>query len=140
MIVRIFADLPPPPLLKAVVANGQVVVASVVRDKDSVVINAPRALQMSQVHDVVGVDWHGLEEVVAATSQSGQPVVNISVDGFYLTAYSTSNLGTPVSAVSAAPDRDVVVTDRSGMWAASGAAQVWRLLHQVPGARPFYPG
>jgi hypothetical protein len=124
----------------AAVASGQVVVASVVRDKDSVMINAPRALQMSQVRGVVGVDWHGLDEVAAVTSQSGQPVVRISVDGFYLTAYSTSNLGTPVSALAAAPDRDVVVTDRSNMWAVSGVAQVWRLLHQVPGARPFYPG
>ncbi|HEU5475916.1 MAG TPA: LpqB family beta-propeller domain-containing protein [Actinophytocola sp.] len=126
----------------AAVISGQVVVASVARDKDSVTIQAPRALASTEVRNVVGVDWVSQETVVAATAQSTQPVVNVSVDGFKLDRYNSANLGAGVSAVTAAPDRDVVVTDGSGMWTAAETLQVWRLLphHQVPGARPFYPG
>jgi hypothetical protein len=126
----------------AAVINGQVVVASVVRDQDSVSIRAPRRLREAEVTGVVGVDWLSQHTVVAATNQSNQPVVNISVDGYKLDRYNIANLGSPMSAVTAAPDRGVVVTDRSGMWAASEILQVWKLLphSEMPGARPFYPG
>ncbi|HET9142798.1 LpqB family beta-propeller domain-containing protein [Actinophytocola sp.] len=126
----------------AAVINGQVVVASVVRDQDSVAIRSPRRLRETEVTGVVGVDWLSQQTLVAATSQSSQPVVNISVDGFKLDRYNSANLGSPVSAIAAAPDRGVVVTDRSGMWGAAEVLQVWRLEpHSAgPGARPFYPG
>jgi hypothetical protein len=125
----------------AAVANGQVVVASIVRDKDSVTIQAPRLLQSGEVRDVVGVDWRNQDTVVAVTSQSGQPVLSMPVDGFNIDPYSRANLGTP-KFVAAAPDREVVVTDHSGMWTVPDAAQVWRLtpVHQFADARAFYPG
>jgi hypothetical protein len=127
----------------AVVANGQVVVASVVREKDSVVIHSPRILQNTGVLGVVGVDWRSQDTIVAATGARTQPVVNLAVDGFSVDPYSNANLSSsPVSAIAAAPDREVVATDKSGMWTVSDVGQVWRLQaqHQVPGARPFYPG
>ncbi|HEV2778017.1 MAG TPA: LpqB family beta-propeller domain-containing protein [Actinophytocola sp.] len=126
----------------AAVANGQVVVATVVRARDSVTIQSPRTLQGTRVKDVVGVDWRSQDTVVVATAQTGQLVLNLSVDGFDVKPYTSQNLGTPVSAIAAAPDRDVVVTDRVGMWTSSDTNQVWQLQpqHQIPGARPFYPG
>lgn len=126
----------------AAVASGQVVVASVVRTGDSVTVHSPRTLQGADVTNVVGVDWRNQDTVVVATSQPTRPVLNIAVDGFTVEPYDSSNLSSPVSAVAAAPDRDIVVTDNVGMWTASDALQIWRLQpqHQVPGARPFYPG
>jgi len=124
----------------AAVIDGQVVVASVVRDRDSVTIHSPRTLQGTTVESVVGVDWRNQDTVVVATGQPNQPVLNISVDGFSVARYNYSNIGAPVSAIASAPDRDVVVTDRVSMWNASDVNQVWRLLHQLPDARPFYPG
>lgn len=124
----------------AAVINGSVVVASVVRTKDSVAIRSPRALQNSEVKTAVSVDWRNQENLAVATGDRNRPVVNIPVDGFKLDAYNSANLTAPVTAVAAGPDRDVVVTDNTGMLAASEINQVWRSLLQVPGARPFYPG
>jgi hypothetical protein len=124
----------------AIVAGGQIVVASVVRASDSVTIHLPRTLQGTAVKNVVGVDWRTQDSVVVATVQSTQPVLNVPVDGFSREPYQPANLGSPVSAIAAAPDRDVVVTDPVGMWTASDIYQVWQPQHQLPGARPFYPG
>ncbi len=124
----------------AAVISGLVVVASVVRTKDSVAIRNPRAVQSSEITTAVAVDWRNQENLVVATGDRNRPVVNIPVDGFKLVAYNSANLTAPVTAVAAGPDRDVVVTDSIGMLAASEPNQVWSSLLQVPGARPFYPG
>lgn len=127
----------------AAVANGQVVVATVVRDKDTVSVRAPKVLQSNEIRGVVGVDWRTQDMVVVATGARNQPVVNIPVDGYSIEPYSSANLGSsPVSAIAAAPDHEVVAADRTGMWTVSDIGQVWRLQpqHQVPLARPFYPG
>ncbi|HEV8560616.1 MAG TPA: LpqB family beta-propeller domain-containing protein [Actinophytocola sp.] len=127
----------------AAVANGQVVVASVVRDKESVSIHSPRVLQGNEIRGVIGVDWGSQDTIVAATGARTQPVVNIPVDGYSIEPFSSANLGSsPVTAIAAAPDREVVAADRTGMWTVSDVGQVWRLQaqHQIPNARPFYPG
>lgn len=128
----------------AAVANGQVVVASVARAKDSVTIRGARALQDKQLTNVVGVDWLNQDTVVVATSNDGGPVVSVTVDGFAVSRYNSANLVSPVTAVTAAPARDVVVTDINGMWSSSEIGAVWRPLLpdiRVPSnAVPFYPG
>jgi hypothetical protein len=126
----------------AAVVDGRVVVASVVRAKDSVTVRAPRELQGELVANVVGVDWLNQDTVVVATRDSSAPVVSISVDGFAVDRYNSANLNAPVTAIAAAPDRDVVVTDNRGMWTTSEVREVWQLQphHEVPGAWPFYPG
>jgi hypothetical protein len=125
----------------AAVVDGRVVVASVTRAKDSVTVWAPRELRSELAADVVGVDWLNQDTVVVATRDSSAPVVSISVDGFAVNRYSSANLNAPVTAITAAPDRDVVVTDSRGMWAASEIGEVWEVQpYQVLGAWPFYPG
>jgi hypothetical protein len=124
----------------AAVINGHVVVASVVRTKDSVSIRSPRAVQSIELTTALAVDWRNQENLVIATGDRNRPVANLPVDGYKLVAYNSANLTAPVSAVAAGPDRDVVVTDSTGMLVAAETNQVWRSLRQVPGARPFYPG
>lgn len=127
----------------AAVAGGSVVVASVVRTKESVTIRSPRELQDAGLGDAaVGLDWLNAYTLVAVTGQGSQPVVRIPVDGKQLDGYNSANLTAPITAIAAAPDRPVVVTDNTGMWAASEITQVWtQHSHgQGPGALPFYPG
>jgi lipoprotein LpqB-like beta-propeller protein/sporulation and spore germination protein len=125
----------------AAVISGHAVVASVVRTKDSVSIRSPRTLRPSELTTVVGVDWLNQDTVVVATGQTSQPVVNVPVNGFELIPYNSSNLGPPITAIAAAPDRSIIVTDSRGMWEATEIRQIWHLHStQVAGARPFYPG
>jgi hypothetical protein len=48
----------------------------------------------------------------------------------------------PVRTITAAPDREVVVTDSAAVSVVSGLGQVWHRLQngQGPSAIPFYPG
>jgi hypothetical protein len=124
----------------AAVINGLVVVASVVRTKDSVSIRSPRALHRNKVVDVIGLDWRGPDALAVLTDDGNRPVVNMPIDGFTFTPYNGANLAPPITAIAAAPDREVIVTDRSGLLATAEVNQIWRSLQQVPGARPFYPG
>lgn len=125
----------------AAVISGQVVVASVVRAKDTVSIHAPRILRTGELTTVVGVDWLNQDTLVVATGQADRPVVNVPVDGFEANAYNRSNLDSAITAIAAAPDRLVLVADGHEMWEASEIRQIWN-LHPTPvaGARPFYPG
>jgi hypothetical protein len=125
----------------AAVISGRAVVAAVVRTKDTVSIRSPRTLRPGELTTVVGVDWLNQDTVVVATGQTNQPVVNVPVNGFELIPYNSSNLGPPITAIAAGPDRSIVVTDGRGMWEATEIRQIWHLhATQVAGARPFYPG
>ena len=67
---------------------------------------------------------------------------DVTVDGYQWNAYTASNLGQPLNAVTVAPDGRVIVADRSGLWQATDTDDVWSLL-SVPiggGSLPFYPG
>lgn len=125
----------------AVVANGQLVMASVVRTSDSVAIKSPRRLQQGLLTGVVGVDWQSQTKLVVATSQSPLPVVRMSVDGMTLEPYTSSNLTGKVTAITAARNRPVVVTDERGMSTASQPGDLWRAYapDEGPGSIPFYP-
>ena len=122
--------------------NGKLVVAAVVRDKDSVSLTLPRTLQPRMITDAVGVDWLNQHTLVVATGETELPVVRLSVDGFAIDTYDPNNLQLPVHSVTAAPERDVVVTDNAAVLVAPGLGQVWRQLQngQGPTAIPFYPG
>lgn len=127
----------------AMVAGGQLVVASVVRapDSTSVTLRAPRVLQDGGLGEVVGVDWIGQATLITATSSTSVPVVRVSVDGLRTDQYNSSNLTPPVRAITAAPGRPVVVADAGGLWTASEVGDVWRPHPETrPGAVPFYPG
>lgn len=126
----------------AVVAGGQLVIASVVRDADSVTLRAPRVLQGGALRDVVDVDWASQDTVVAATSSASLPVARLPLDGLRMDAFNSSNLTAPVHQITAAPSRSTVVADAGGLWTASNVGEVWRPhpASQSASADPFYPG
>lgn len=125
-----------------VTSVGKVVVTAVVRDKDSVSLANPRWLQPNTVTDAVGVDWVNQHTLVAVTAKSDLPVIRLSVDGLTIDTFDSNNLQFPLHAVTAAPERDVVVTDNAAVLVAPGLGQVWRQLQNGQGANaiPFYPG
>lgn len=122
--------------------DGKLVVAAVVRDKDSVSLANPRWLQPDVVTHTVGVDWLNQHTLVAVTANPDLPVIRMSVDGLTLDTFDSNNLQFPMHAVTAAPDRDVVVTDNAAVLVVPGLGQVWRQLQNGQGANaiPFYPG
>jgi hypothetical protein len=64
------------------------------------------------------------------------------VDGIEVFRYNLANLTVPLTSITAAPNRPVVVTDAIGMWTANDIGQFW-LPHphnHGSNARPFYPG
>ncbi|SFK48938.1 Lipoprotein LpqB beta-propeller domain-containing protein [Amycolatopsis sacchari] len=126
----------------AIVVNGQLLVASVVRTQDSVTLRSPRILQTGTLTGVVDVDWLSQDSLVAATTMPSQPVVKVPIDGLRLDTFNSSNLTPPVYAITAAPGRPIVVADAGGLWTASDVGEVWRPHQSSLGARaaPFYPG
>lgn len=125
----------------AAVVNGQLVVTSIVRTADSVVLRSPRILQARDLKDVVDVDWATQDSLIVATSSTSQPVVKVPLDGRRMDAFNSSNLTPPVHGVTAAPSRPNLVADTGGLWVASELGEVWRpQAHTVTAADPFYPG
>lgn len=126
----------------AIVAGRKLVVASVLRQSDSVSLSGPRTLQPAVLTDVVDVDWVSQDTLVAATSSATRPVVKVSVDGYRLDPFNRSNLTPPVHAIAAAPGRSVVAADDRGLWTASEVGALWSPHERKPGADtwPFYPG
>jgi hypothetical protein len=55
---------------------------------------------------------------------------------------SATNLTGPLTEVVAAPGREVLVADATGLWAYSDTQEVWEpLLGGIgPGSAPLYPG
>lgn len=126
----------------AMVVNGQLLVASVVRTQDSVTLRGPRILQMGTLSGVVDVDWLSQDSLVAATMMPSQPVVKVPIDGLRLDTFNSSNLTPPVYTITAAPGRPIVVADAGGLWTASDVGEVWRPHPHSLGTHiaPFYPG
>ncbi|TDV52501.1 LpqB family beta-propeller domain-containing protein [Actinophytocola oryzae] len=125
-----------------VTASGKLVVTAVVRDKDSVSLSLPRTLQPRMIISAVGVDWLNQHTLVVVTGQTDLPVLRLSVDGLMIDTFDSNNLQFPMHSVTAAPERDVVVTDNAAVLVAPGLGQVWRQLQNGQGstAIPFYPG
>ncbi|GAB3452746.1 LpqB family beta-propeller domain-containing protein [Actinophytocola sediminis] len=126
----------------AIVADGGLVVASVVREKGSVILRYPRQLQPTNIQQAISVDWYRQDTLVVATQQRQVPVVSLSVDGLKADIFDRSNLQLPVKAIAAATDRDVLVTDSAAVSSVAGVGQLWRQHPhgQAQDAIPFYPG
>ncbi|MEV4055645.1 LpqB family beta-propeller domain-containing protein [Amycolatopsis sp. NPDC049688] len=125
----------------AAVIKGELWVASVVVNGDSVSLREPRHLQQHELEDVVDVDWVAQDGLVAVTKSPSQPVVRVTVDGQRMDAFNSSNLTPTVHGVTAAPSRPIVVADANGLWTASVLGEVWRpQSHTMKDADPFYPG
>lgn len=131
----------------AVIANSQLVVCAVVRtpNSDTVALRSPRVLLPDALTSVIGVDWLLQDQLVVATSSQESPIVQVAADGDpVFNRYNAANLTAPVTAVTAAPSRPVIVVDAGGMWISSDSNSVWRVQGITVGrgssAVPFYPG
>ncbi|MFC6090176.1 LpqB family beta-propeller domain-containing protein [Saccharothrix lopnurensis] len=128
----------------AAVAGGRLLVAAVVRGQDSAVtLRSPRNLQPSLVGaTALSLDWLAQDVLVVSTSLASWPIAKITVDGLGIERYNTSNLTAPVTSVTAAPGRNVLAVDQSGLWSAGDVADVWRASPtEVDRAtQVFYPG
>ncbi|MEV4319242.1 LpqB family beta-propeller domain-containing protein [Actinocrispum sp. NPDC049592] len=125
----------------AVVAGGKLYIGAVARsDNGGVTISGPKPVP--EVNDVVSVDWLNQSTVMVATNSPTAPVWRVPVDGVEAERFSPTNLTLPLTSITAAPSRVVIVTDAVGLWQASEAGQIWTPYSPNPGpsARPFYPG
>ena len=79
---------------------------------------------------------------MTVTRRADGAVSQVSVDGLTWEVLPGSNLTPPLRAVAAAPNRPVLVTDQSGVWAfAGGDLETWRqVVGGAPDAVPLYPG
>lgn len=127
----------------AAVAGGRLVSGAVARSIDGqVTIRNVRVLRPADLGEVIGVDWRTTDTLVVISRRSDRPVSQVTVDGLGLQSVPPSNLTPPLTAVAAAADRPLLVTDQAGVWSfAGGDLDTWRLVvGGVPGAVPVYPG
>lgn len=126
----------------AAVVGGGLYTAVVVRGADGeVAIRNVRRLR-PDLGEVVAVDWRASEFVVVITRTPEHLVMQVSADGLWTQAIPSTNLTPPLTAIAAAPNRPLLVTDQGGVWSFAGSDQdEWKL---VPGAGtsavPGYPG
>ncbi|MGB8962078.1 MAG: LpqB family beta-propeller domain-containing protein [Pseudonocardiaceae bacterium] len=126
----------------AAVIGGKLVVAAVVTESGVVSLRHPEVLRDGSLPPTASVDWARPELLVVASAGSTPQVASVSVDGLTLRQLSSTNLTGPLTDIVAAPGRDVLVADATGLWSYSEAQEVWEpLLGGIgPGSVPLYPG
>ncbi|MGH3916510.1 MAG: LpqB family beta-propeller domain-containing protein [Pseudonocardiaceae bacterium] len=126
----------------AAVVGKRLVVAAVVTDMGEVSLRHPRVLREGNLPPTGGVDWARHELLVVSSAEPTPRVSSVSVDGLTRRQVPNTNLTGPLTDIIAAPGREVVVADATGLWAYSDTQEVWEpLLGGVgPGAVPLYPG
>ncbi|MCX6462019.1 MAG: LpqB family beta-propeller domain-containing protein [Pseudonocardiales bacterium] len=127
----------------AAVVDGGLWTGAVTRSVDGeVAIRNVRRLRPADLTEVVAVDWRASESLVVVTRRPDRLVVQVTVDGLQLSTQLVNNLTPPLTAVAAAPNRPLLVTDQSGVWSFGGGQQdAWRqVLGGAPEAKPQYPG
>lgn len=128
----------------AVIAGGHLYVGAVVTtEQGSVAIKQVTELQADTITNATSVDWlDQSDDLVVGTSQDRMPVARVTVDGLKLEQYALANLTAPVTAVTGAPNRPVIVADATGLWQTSDTTEVWQPQNHSAGANtiPFYPG
>lgn len=127
----------------AAVVGGGLYTGAVTRSIDGeVAIRNVDRLRPVDLFDVVAVDWVKSDQLVVVTRSAAPLVAQVAVDGLQLQALLNINLTAPLTAVAAAPNRPLLVTDQSGVWSfAGGQQEAWRpVLGGAPDAKPLYPG
>lgn len=126
----------------AAVVGGRLVVAAVVTEPGEVSLRHPRPLRDGDLPPTAAVAWARSELLVVASAEPTPGVSSVSVDGLTRRDVPSTNLTGPLTAIIAAPGREVVVADATGLWAYSDTQEVWEpLLGGIgPGAVPLYPG
>jgi hypothetical protein len=126
----------------AVVAGG-LYTGAVVRSIDGeVAIRNIRRLRPDDLGEVVAADWRSGDSIVAISGSGEALVAQVAVDGLVVQPVVSNNLTPPLTAIAAASNRPLWVTDQSGVWSFGGGDQVaWRqVLGGAPDAVPLYPG
>lgn len=126
----------------AAVVGGRLVVAAVVTESGLVSLRHPQVLREGTLPPLASVDWARPELLVVASAGPSPQVSSVSVDGLTVRQLSATNLTGPLTEVVAAPGREVLVADATGLWAYSDTQEVWEpLLGGIgPGSAPLYPG
>jgi hypothetical protein len=126
----------------AAVIGGRLVVAAVVTESGMVSLRHPQVLRDGTLPPSASVDWARPELLVVASAGPSPQVSSVSVDGLTRRQLSSTNLTGPLTDVVAAPGREVLVADATGLWAYSDTQEVWepRLGGVGPGSAPLYPG
>ncbi|HEY0816680.1 MAG TPA: LpqB family beta-propeller domain-containing protein [Pseudonocardia sp.] len=126
----------------AVVAGG-LYTGAVARSIDGeVAVRDVRRLRSADITEAVAADWRSSDTIVAITAGLDALVAQVSVDGLTLSPVLGNNLTPPLTAVAAAPNRPLLVTDQGGVWSFAGDGQdAWRqVLGGASNAVPVYPG
>ncbi|MGH3787635.1 MAG: LpqB family beta-propeller domain-containing protein [Pseudonocardiaceae bacterium] len=126
----------------AAVVGGRLVVAAVVIESGAVSLRHPQVLRDGNLPPTASVDWARPELLVVASAGPSPEVSSVSVDGLTRRQVTSTNLTGPLTDVAAAPGREVLVADATGLWAYSDTQEVWEpLLGGIgPGAAPLYTG
>lgn len=126
----------------AAVINGRVVVAAVVTESGTVSLRHPQVLRDGSLPPTASVDWARPELLVVASAGPSPQVFSVSVDGLTRRQLSSTNLTGPLTDIVAAPGREILVADATGLWTYSDTQEVWNpLLGGIgPGSVPLYPG
>jgi hypothetical protein len=126
----------------AAVVGGRLVVAAVVAESGAVSLRHPQVLRDGNLPPIASVDWARPELLVVASAGPSPQVSSVSVDGLTRRQFSSTNLTGPLTEIVAAPGREVLVADATGLWSYSDTQEVWEpLLGGIgPGAAPLYPG
>ena len=125
------------------VAGGGLYTGAVARTIDGeVAIRSVHRLRPDDLGAVVAADWRSTESIVAITRNPEMLVGQVSVDGLVVQQIVSNNLTAPLTAIAAAANRPLWVTDQTGVWSFGGGDQVaWRqVLGGAPDAVPLYPG
>jgi len=126
----------------AAVVGGRLVVAAVVTESGLVSLRHPQVLRGGSLPPAASVDWARPDLLVVASAGPSPQVSSVSVDGLTIRQLASTNLTGPLTDVVAAPGREVLVSDATGLWAYSDTQEVWEpLLGGIgPGSAPLYPG
>ncbi len=126
----------------AAVIGGRLVVAAVVTESGKMNLRHPQVLREGNLPPIASVDWARPEILVVASAGPSVQVSSVSVDGLTRRQLSSTNLTGPLTDIVAAPGREVLVADATGLWSYSDTQEVWEpLLGGLgPGSAPLYPG
>jgi Lipoprotein LpqB beta-propeller domain/Sporulation and spore germination len=126
----------------AVVGGGLYTAAVARRIDGEVAIRNIRRLRPDDLGEVVAADWRSTESVVVITRNTELLVGQVSVDGLGVQQVVGNNLTPPLTAIAAASNRPLLVTDQTGVWSFAGGDQAaWRqVLAGAPDAVPLFPG
>ncbi len=126
----------------AAVVGGRLVVAAVVPELGAVSLRHPQVLREGSLPPTASVDWARPELLVVASAGPSPQVSSVSVDGLTVRQLSSTNLTGPLTDIAAAPGREVLVADATGLWVYSDTQEVWEpLLGGIgPDSAPLYPG